>query len=333
MVVEADQATGAPTSGIDLATLLADCLHELPAQAAQHTIPLGNPDQGGPSYAAAREAFLAAGIAAVHEFSRCGEWIQFNIEVRADKWAHAYAFLADAARTALERSEASNFFFMHKPPGLRVRFQLRDGARAAAPALIDAFRQRTDLFTDVRSGVYEPESYLFGGPRSMPLVHDSFTVDSLAWLDQHVRSARSAEAAPDWAVSLALVRAVVDGLGIVGWEHRGVWDTVRRDGGRRLAADVPEDRYERFVEGVRAQWDLGERALQRLPGGDELVHHRAALVEAAQRWRREYFESEHARTGPRRAAAFWTIFHWNRARIPISRQCLLTDALLRDGGM
>lgn len=333
MVVEAEQSTGGSTSGIDLATLLADCLHELPADAAQHTVPLSNTDQSGPSYAAAREAFLAAGIAAVQGLSRSGEWIQLNVGVRADMWAPAYAFLADAARNALERSAARNFFFMHKPPGLRVRFQLPERARAAASALTEAFRQRTDLFTDVRTGVYEPESYLFGGPRAMSLVHDSFTVDSLAWLDQHIRSARSAEAAPDWAVSLALVRAVVDGLGIVGWEHRGVWDVVRRDGGRRLAADIPEDRYERLVDGVRAQWDLGERALERLPGGEALAHHRTALAETAQRWRREYFDSEHVQTGPRRAAAFWTIFHWNRAGIPMSRQCLLTDALARDGGM
>ncbi|GAB2761488.1 hypothetical protein GCM10027174_42580 [Salinifilum aidingensis] len=333
MVVEADPPTGESTSQIDLATLLADCLHELPAHAAQRTIPLGSPEQGGTGYAAAREAFLAAGISALQGLSGSGRWIQLNLGVRADTWPQAYSFLAETARTALERSEARNFFFMHKPPGLRVRFQLPDGARRAPRALTEPFRQRTDVFTDVRRSVYEPESYLFGGPWSMPLVHDSFTVDSLAWLDQHVRSARSADAAPNWAVSLALVRSLVDGLGIAGWEHRGVWDAVRRDGGRWLTAGLPEERRARLGEGIRAQWDLGERALESLPGGEDLAQHRAALAGTAQRWRREYFERDHAETGPRRAAAFWTIFHWNRARIPMSRQCLLTDALVRDGGM
>jgi hypothetical protein len=61
---------------------------------------------------------------------------------------------------------------------------------------------------------------------------------------------------------------------------------------------------------------------------EQLVERRDALRSAAQGWRTGYFESGHAEIGPRRAAAHFVVFHWNRGRFTAARQRLLTEALV-----
>ncbi|MFE7135487.1 thiopeptide-type bacteriocin biosynthesis protein, partial [Streptomyces sp. NPDC057638] len=159
--------------------------------------------------------------------------MQLNVATGAQVRPELYAFLGEIALEVIGSGTASNFFFMHKPPGLRLRFQAREpGSREALYAELAArLGARSGLFDTPVRGIYEPESYLFGGPHAMPWVHDLFTADSLAWLHHHAE--RPAPLA-DWRLSLTLLRDLLDGLGIVGWEHRGVWETLQHEAGRAL---------------------------------------------------------------------------------------------------
>jgi thiopeptide-type bacteriocin biosynthesis protein len=255
----------------------------------------------------------------------------------------AVRVVADTARKLIAAGEARSFFFMHKPPGLRVRF---DAGRPDAEALR---RELTHCFDDLDGqlrpplcGRYEPETYLFGGPPSMRYVHDLFTADSLAWLDHHDTIAAAAMTAPeeggpepvsDWRLSLYLLGELLCGLGVVGWEHRGVWQVVRDDTGRRLGADLDDD-ARRAAAGILAAWQAGGPGLL-APVPPErraaIQAHGEAVRRAAERWRTGYFESGDAVIGPRRAAAHYVIFHWNRGRLSLARQSLLTHALAGDG--
>ncbi|MGW0513959.1 lantibiotic dehydratase C-terminal domain-containing protein [Streptomyces corchorusii] len=72
-----------------------------------------------------------------------------------------------------------------QPPGLRARFRAAEpsGAedlRAALLRRLDPGRQGGHSWARPVPGVYEPETYLFGGPRSMPWAHALFTADSRA---------------------------------------------------------------------------------------------------------------------------------------------------------
>lgn len=96
-----------------------------------------------------------------------------------------YRQLAATVGEFTESGQARDFFFMHKPPGPRVRF------RAAEPSGAE----------DLRAARL-------------------FTADSRAWLDVHTAVA-GAPAPSGWRVSLTLPHAVFDSLGIVGWEHVG----------------------------------------------------------------------------------------------------------------
>ncbi|MES9508649.1 thiopeptide-type bacteriocin biosynthesis protein [Streptomyces sp. NPDC000609] len=265
-------------------------------------------------------------------------WVQVNLAPQPLAWPRLYEWLAATAHDLLDARTARAFFFMHKPPGLRMRFQAygADGTVPLRAELLERLGEFDGLAGPPVCAVYEPESYLFGGPGSMPWVHELFTADSLAWLDHHTRRPADGDAAADWRLSLFLLREMLDGLHIVGWEHRGVWDAVRTDTGRRLPEGPQDAALRRAAQGIRAYWEL-PRA-QQLAGLPEAwradqERHGEAVHRAAEHWHAGYFESGDAVRGPRRAAAYAVIFHWNRGRFSYARQSLVTEALADDGAV
>lgn len=315
---------------VDVERLLADCLQDA-RSAPLGTLPLA---AEGAGYAEARRTFLTAGLRALRDDLPETGWVQLGLAPWPDAWPALYRRLAEAAHELTGCGWANDFFFMHKPPGLRIRFHAHRPAGVAAlrAELLRRFDRTDGAWASPTEGVYEPETYLFGGPRAMPLVHALFTADSLAWLDHH--AAPDKEAPADWRVSLTLLRAVLDGLGVVGWEHRGVWQVVRDETGRRLVGGLHDTSLQRAAAGIRAYWNLPcEEQLDALPKTwrNGLRDHQDALRRAASRWRADYFEAGDAVVGPRRAAAHYAIFHWNRGRFSTARQSLLTEALASDG--
>ncbi|WP_063835479.1 thiopeptide-type bacteriocin biosynthesis protein [Streptomyces sp. NRRL S-118] len=317
---------------LEVERLLADCLHDARA-GSLGTVPLV---PYGSAYAAARRAFLAAGLQALRDDLPEAGWVQLDLAPEAFAWPRLYGRLAEAADDLVGTGLARDFFFMHKPPGLRVRFHASEPSRAGElrAALTRHFERRREDGGWARpyAGVYEPETYLFGGPRSMPYVHGLFTADARAWLDVHT-AASGSPVPPEWRVSLMLLRTAFDALGIAGWEHRGVWQVVREETGRRLADGLHGGARQRAAAGIRAYFEQSADAqLDALPKDwqDVLRVHRAAARRAAARWRAGYFESGEATVGPRRAAAYHVIFHWNRGRFSAARQCLITEALAAD---
>ncbi|MFB7629630.1 thiopeptide-type bacteriocin biosynthesis protein [Streptomyces sp. NPDC056149] len=320
--------------------LLADCLRgEVARQLAG--LPL---DVDAAQLPRIRRVFIEAGLAAARDRSTAASWVQFNLAPEPERQPPVYDWLNAVARELLAAGRARNFFFMHKEPGLRVRFEASDGEVGALRAELERrFAERGGWRLSPLGVVYEPEQYLFGGHASMGHVHRLFTVDSLAWLDHYARRPGPRGEAAAWRVSLLLLREVISGLGVVGWEHRGVWEAVREDTGRRLpdgahgeeAGGGERAGWQRAVEGIRLFWERsGEEMLASFPGEEResLAERAVAVGEAARQWRTGYFESGTATTGPRRAAAFAVIFHWNRARMSYARQCLLAEALAGDEG-
>jgi thiopeptide-type bacteriocin biosynthesis protein len=235
----------------------------------------------------------------------------------------------------LSDSFADNFFFMNKPPGMRLRFQT-----AAGRSLEDlndvlhgeVLRWREEALIDyVEQGVYEPESQLFGGARSMTFVHALFTVDSLIWLDYQVCRAVEGQAiSPAWLVSLAVLWTVFAGLDIKGWEDIGVWDCIRKMAGRGLGSDkVSLPMYADVAGAIRDVWSRRDRIVDELhPALRAMVaSHDSALLTGAARWRSGYFCQRRASLGPRAAATFYVIFHWNRAALSRTEQALLAESL------
>lgn len=287
----------------------------------------------------ARDVFVRAGLEALaaRPWRVGNDWLQIGIRPRDDLGPRGELCrqLACLARKLLSVSAVDDFFFVNKPPGMRLRFQTAAAASSADVADVvraDVMRWRAEgLIDHVEPGVYEPESWLFGGPRSMSFVHPLFTVDSLIWLDYHsCRAVEGEPVSPAWLVSLAALRTVFAGLDIIGWEDVGVWDCIRKMAGRRLGEDkVSRPMYAEVTDELRDAWSHRDRILDELhPAAKAIVaHHDSALLTGAAQWRSGYFCHRRASLGPRAAAAFYVIFHWNRAALSLTEQALLAESL------
>ncbi|WP_329560653.1 thiopeptide-type bacteriocin biosynthesis protein [Kitasatospora sp. NBC_01266] len=321
---------------VEVERLLADCLRDA-RDIRPRTVPI---DSAGPGYEAARRTFLTAGLSALRDDLPEAGWVQFNLAPGPTAWRRTYRVIAATARELIAADAVRSFFFMHKSPGLRVRFEAGGpDVELLRQELACRFRELDGQLSPPRCGRYEPETYLFGGPLSMRYVHELFTADSLAWLDHHdtavAAPGRPAPVEPvaDWRLSLYLLGRLLRGLGVVGWEYRGVWQVVQDETGRRLGVD-PDDDARRAAAGILAAWQAGGPGLLApLPPQRRAAveAHGDAVRRAAERWRTGYFESGDALVGPRRAAAYHVIFHWNRGRLSLARQSLLTHALAGDG--
>lgn len=260
-------------------------------------------------------------------------WLQYNAEV---DWAtpELYDALRADVTELLDDGTVADFFFVHKPPGLRLRYRIDPADRPAVAGRVSTLLHdlgRRGLVRGCLPAVYEPEQRLFGGAESMRSVHRLFTADSLAWLGFHAdQPAAGQRPTATWAMSLLMIRALLDALGIAGWEDIDVWDRLGRYGQRMLDTDVADDaRVARIAAALRRDWAEPERLREQLPpAGPQLLDRWAQSVATiGTEWLDGYFTSPDAEVGPRHAAAFAIIFHWNRARLPIGQQALITHTL------
>jgi thiopeptide-type bacteriocin biosynthesis protein len=277
------------------------------------------------------DMLIEAGVTAAQRASRGAGWLQFGLTVTSPG-PRLYAALRQAALEALSGGLAAEFFFMHKPPGIRLRYRPTEGAplEGYLSERLSGWK-RQGLVVGWRPGVYEPEEHLFGGSASMRSAHRVFTADSLAWLGYH---SAADDRGPAWMMSLLMVRALLDALQIVGWEDRDVWDRLRRQAGRRLCpstAGLP--RLERLGAVLREAWLAPDALAARLSGPvRELVAcYRESVMGESKRWFEDCFEAGLATAGPREVAAFMIVFHWNRGGFGWARQALVTEALLTRG--
>jgi hypothetical protein len=119
-------------------------------------------------------------------------------------------------------------------------------------------------------------------------------------------------------------------LDITGWEDIGVWHQIRGTAGRRLGAvkdSLPM--YAEVAPDIRDVWSRIDQIVDEFhPSVKEiLARHDSAILTGAAQWRSGYFRRRTASLGPRAAAAFYVVFHWNRAALSRTEQALLAEAL------
>lgn len=213
------------------------------------------------------------------------------------------------------------WFYVHKENGFRIRFRNPQLATADRDdAVRRAFGGMADWFGDIRVGRYEPEVSLFGGAPSLAGVHALQQADSAGWIRFH----RDAQSKSAWLYSLAVVRALLDGLRIVGWEDLDVWGRLSSQLGRRRPGRNAAGRTD---DGIRRCWHALATGPEAVLGNSAaLLRHVGEVQERASSWRTNYFERSPT-IGPREGAALFIMFVWNRALLPFGVQCALVRAL------
>lgn len=99
--------------------------------------------------------------------------------------------LVPLVRDLRRRRLLDGFFFMRKAPGLRLRFAFPDRATRAGEGEIVDHLNRVAAVSRWFPSCYEPETFQFGGPAAMEVVHAHASADALAWWQWERRASRT----------------------------------------------------------------------------------------------------------------------------------------------
>ncbi|MFC4852747.1 thiopeptide-type bacteriocin biosynthesis protein [Actinophytocola glycyrrhizae] len=246
-----------------------------------------------------------------------GHWVQLGLAPTGSPPRALFGDLAALVREWRARQVVEDFFFMHKPPGIRARFAPAPGRAAIVRAELRGLVRgwcATGLVAGVEPGVYEPEEARFGGPGPMDHAHRMFTVDAVTWLEFHARPRQT----PAWALSLAMLRAVFDAMAVDSGREQAIGARIAA-AGRLVPREVTGAAA--VVAGLRAWWHrpgaLREDEVRRLAAA-----HAAQVTPLAAAWAAALRDGD-----VDEALAWYVVFHWNRGALSFGRQALLTEAL------
>jgi thiopeptide-type bacteriocin biosynthesis protein len=215
-----------------------------------------------------------------------GTWLQANVALKREDGSALPSARAvfDALTPVMSRLRAvgslSRFFFMRKPPDLRLRwFGSGPLVEAEIRRCLDGLMARGVIERWFPS-VYEPETERFGGDAAMEAVHDWFDTDTMQWMalaTSGVVSEREALCA--FVAKDLLERAVDDPAEAHGvWRHYIASMSCERPSGSLDLPSIPPDRIDALDAYRSANARLAGRLRDVWARGDLTVGLRAVLA-------------------------------------------------------
>ncbi|MFH8390198.1 methyltransferase, FxLD system [Streptomyces sp. NPDC018036] len=229
-----------------------------------------------------------------------------NLPIPPDtSWWHASVAFPDPHHTAAQALATAlsgrRFHFLRKDAGVRLRTE------QSATGLLDQL-VADRVITGWTGGIYEPETYAFGGPEGMQVAHDVFCADSPAALaETGTPGARER--------SVMLLSAMIRATGLDPFE---VGDVYARWAALRHPVNPPQGAaLEQAVSAMRRLMNA-DAALRPQPEAG-WVERVAAFEDAGRRLRRLGADGRLIR-GIRGVLAQHAIFAFNRAGVPVDAQ-------------
>lgn len=305
-----------------------------------------------------RATFIMGGVERINALHCADSWLQVGLRFSSQRQRQQFlarSSLRERARTWLADRSIDYLFFMNKPPGMRLRL---GGPRLADNFAVElqdflAAEERTQRIAGHEFGIYDRETYQFGGPAGMPPFHQFCTADSLAVMDLHRAWANHRDGDGDgdsngdddafdldaMSFSLMVLSDLVGKICGDSWEQWDLWcnmelaqrnvavtDELRASVDAALSANRPVLTALAFQpDEVLAQCSEPVRAL--------VARYFASNTQVAEALTRA---TRADATGPgrllyglRKIIPFYIIFHWNRLGFPMSQQ-LLMALLMRE---
>lgn len=228
---------------------------------------------------------------------------------------------------------ADRFYFMHKPPGMHLRFRTeRKQLLGEVGSFLDEQIVRGGLGKWHR-GVYDSETHRFGGEVGMDIAHDFFTVESLLVLG-YVRAflcGKTHLLRPQFSLLLLLelFERVVEGR----WELWDIWckmelvDRLPRLSAKVLGAARLEAERASAVVGPLLQ-DRPALLRDAAPIERELLDAFQPQVDRIARRLAVARDAGQLLYGLRSILPSWAVFHWNRMGFSASEQRLICLAMV-----
>jgi thiopeptide-type bacteriocin biosynthesis protein len=259
-------------------------------------------------------------------------WLQINVTLFAqDRQGSPYVPWHDlSANVNTWRNDGrfEQWFFMRKPPGLRLRFRGPDLDQRLMPVLVPWLEEaeHRNAIRSFRPALYEPESFRFGGQAGMAIAHDQFDRDSCLVLRYETLSADDRTTLQREVFSLAVMnglfqRCVGDGAEV--WD---IWQQLRHalSGPAERPLDAGSLAWEhRLLAGESLDTALLSSGAQTLLGS-VYDHNRevAARLHVAQ-------VSQQMTIGPRAWLVAVCIFHWNRLGFTLTEVGPIAERMVR----
>nr|BEK67460.1 methyltransferase, FxLD system [Kitasatospora purpeofusca] len=246
-------------------------------------------------------------------------WQQHTIEFTDRR--SAQQVITDSLGPALDAAEAEGFlhgwWYMNKQP-----WPLRYRARTAPTSVTELLDDLTSSGRIVswNSGVYEPETAVFGGPEAMDAAHTLFHHDSRHLLTYAPPPAARHLGRRESAILLA--GAMMRSAGLDWYEQGDVWDKVTEL--RPDPVPLPPGRAAPMTEAMRHLMSADTRILCD-PGGPLAGHTAWVLAfERAGRALAHLAAGGRLTRGLRAVLAHHVIFHANRAGLPLEDQSAMS---------
>jgi thiopeptide-type bacteriocin biosynthesis protein len=253
------------------------------------------------------------------------DWLQVNCSVfaqGADGSTYTpWAALEAAVKDWQAEGRFDQFFFMRKPPGLRLRFRGSELVKRLEPVLVawleDA--ERRNLIRSFRFAIYEPETYLFGGPVGMDVAHDQFNRDSRLVLHyETLADSNSVELARD-ELTLQLMNDLFRHFADDQSELWDIWQRIWHGHGCPPLAPSASDRLERDRALLAGHLSSGSQLLEWGRADNKQIARRLHAAEVAGR----------LRCGPRAWLSLACTFHWNRLGLSFEARLPLLASMLQ----
>lgn len=272
-------------------------------------------------------------VTPVNIHRRARVWLQFNCALFPEvSGGPEYVPWADLL-AAIERWRAEQrlrlFFFVRKPPGLRLRFSGKDLDDRLLPRLVAWLdeAERRNAIRSYRLAYYEPEQARFGGAMGMQIAHAAFDRDSRHVMRYAGLSTEAQRAIPPCAFSLLLVNHL---LGSYIRDTAELWDIWQRlsrvVGGVRAVRATAADEIAVALAAISDR----DAVMARLPP-DAARLLRDAWQDNAEIIARLHAAEQTARLqiGPRGWLATLCLFHWNRLALEQGDLGEMIDTMLR----
>lgn len=263
-------------------------------------------------------------------------WRQLNITFTATDRATLEHAATAGLNTTLAGAETrkliTSWFFIRKQPWKLRYLPTSKETTSLADELIHAAAdalQHAGQITVWCRGVYEPETYAFGGDDGMAVAHTLAHADSRHIFDHLIRTADRATDVRDQRreLSILLCAALMTGAGMDRYERGDVWARIAA---LRPEPTVPADRQTSFTTAV-------ERLISTDTSPQTALRHGAlrhadgwfTSFERAGQGMRALADDGRLTRGLRSVTAHLIIFHWNRIGLPAQTQANLASSAKR----
>jgi thiopeptide-type bacteriocin biosynthesis protein len=286
-----------------------------------------------PKLADAIGCYRDAGRAALADLDSNGPWIHTSITF--PDWngseTAALAHLRRTIRCLTNRGLVESWWYVRKAPTWRIRFQPRPGKVAEAEQGLRNILDDLTRAQAIRSwtpGVYEPETWAFGGSEGMNATHTLFCADSRAILD-YLDRLQTATGNPAGLLgrrelSMLLCAALLRGAGQDRFETGDVWHRITDL--RPTTNRLPSGQAAAITSKVQTllSLDTSETSpLTQLDGQLGFARPWLAAMFDAGRQLQTLSQQGILRRGLRDILAHQVIFHWNRIGLPAEAQSIL----------